>query len=126
MPFPLPHSDSGSATSACPERNQRRTLSVSSVVKSDSVSSLPSELCALSVLSDLAEGIFSDSSYPCPNPQKAPGSIRTIPLSPTIPAHTRPPGEGVYTGPLVRPRILDESGTQHEPPSHLRVAPPGI
>ena len=112
MPFPLPPSDSGSATSACPERNQRRALSASSVMKSHPVSSLRSELCALSVSavspSSPLLSCSGSATSACPerNQQRALSALNSaitvsfyrshssLSLSPTIPAHTSPPGRG--------------------------------
>ncbi len=170
MPFPLPPSDSGSATSACPERNQRRALSVSSVVNSPpapisaptsahsassaisalnplpafSFLSLNSKFSALNCPSspnsnysrtghptldvhpELAEGIFSDSSYPLPQSTE---SSRKYPNHSSKSNYSRtyktPRGGGIYRSPG-QTTDSGESGTQHEPPSHLRVAPPGI
>src|SRR5882762_5248473 len=145
MPFPLPPSDSGSTTSAYPERNQRRALSASSVMKSHSVSSLRSELCALSVSavspSSPLLSCSGSATSACPerNQRRALSassalnsavavsfyrSHSSLSLSSTIPAHTRPRGGDI-------PVPWSDHGfwtsrAQHEPPSHLRVAPPGI
>src|SRR5258708_18903703 len=161
MPFPLPHSDSGSATSACPERNPRRALSASSVVNNPpapisaptsahSASSAISTLNPLPAFSfltlnskfsalncpsspnsnysrtghptldvhpELAEGIFSDSSYPLPQSTE---SSRKYPNHSSKSNYSRtykPPGEGGYTGPPVRPPIL--ASPAHNTSHHL-------
>jgi len=71
MPFPLPHSDSGSAIS---------------VLSAPSASNLSPAVSFRTLDCEL-------STVDC-----------QLPLTPIIPAHTRPPGWGGYTGSLVQPR----------------------
>src|SRR6266403_3338551 len=87
MPFPLPPSDSGSATSACPERNQRRALSVSSVVNN------PPAPISAPISAHSASSAISAFSFLTLNSKLSALNCPSS-LTPIIPTHTRPPGRG--------------------------------